>query len=167
MATGKQNTKVFFVQGGKKLKVEAGGVIELADTTCLNVGGSGGSLVLSVAAKPTLAQLNAGYELVPAVAGKQILVTEYWFRGIGSDAAAATDVRIQDSAGSPVVVVTALIAALASNAEVSSFSKIANVTKGAGWLTALTAGKALNLVKTGSTMTGPTSFEVLVRYKLV
>ena len=167
MATGKQNTKVFFVQGGKKLKVEAGGTIELADSSCINLGGAGGSIELTATAKPTLAQLNAGVELVPAVAGKQILVTNYWFRGIGSDAAAATDVRIQDGAGSPVVVVTALIAALASNAEVVSSSKIANVTKGAGWLTALTAGKALNFVKTGSTMTGPTSFEVIVKYKLV
>ncbi len=128
---------------------------------------AGGRGTFTVIKKPTLAEVNAGVVLVDPVPGKQILVTDVFFRGIGSNAADATDVRIQDTADTPVVVITALTAALASNANIVGRAVIANVTKGAGWLTALTRGKGLNFVKTGSTMTGATSFEVVVEYQLV
>lgn len=113
----------------------------------------------------TLAQLNTGLEIVPAVAGAKIVPTYYALVSTGGFAV-ATDVRLQDTNTSPVVVVTALIAALTDGAKIPGDTTVANVTNGAGYLAPLTAGKALNIVKTGTAATTGTSIKVIVRYLL-
>ena len=113
----------------------------------------------------TLAQINAGKILVPAIDGKQILVTGYEITSVGGFAD-GTNVLIQDTATTPVVVVTALTAALTDGAKIASGAVIENVTDGAGYRAALTASKAVQIKATG-TMTTATSLKVVLRYKIV
>lgn len=141
--------------------------LNLAGTLKRHGGDVGDALTYTKAIRITLAELNAGYELVAAVTGKSIRVVNYYLRIIGGAATAATDVRIQDDEGTPVVVVTAAVAALAENAEVAGLGPaIANVTKGAGWMALLTSGQALDIVKTGSAMTTLTHVDVIVQYQI-
>lgn len=128
---------------------------------------AGGRNTFTVLKKPTLAEVNAGVVMVSPVAGERVLVTSFFFRAIGGNPAGATDVRLQDTADTPVPIVTTTVAALASSANITAFHEVAGSTKGAGFLTPLTLGRGVNFVKTGGTMTTATSFEVLVEYQLV
>lgn len=152
----------YFEQSG-----DGDNVLNLNGTVKRHGADVGAALTFTQAVRITLAELNAGYTLVSAVTGKSIKVVNYYLRIIGGAATAATDVRIQDNNGTPVVVVTAAVAALTENAEVNGRETIANVTKGAGWMSALTASKALQIVKTGSAMTTLTHVDVIVEYQIV
>lgn len=141
--------------------------LNLAGTLQRHGASVGDAMTYTKAIRITLTELNAGYELVAAVTGKSIRVVNYYLRIIGGAATAATDVRIQDDNGTPVVVVTAAVAGLAENAEVAGLGPaIANITKGAGWMALLTAGQALDIVKTGSAMTTLTHVDVIVQYQI-
>ncbi len=148
-------------------KLNLGGTVDLTGTMQRHGASVGDALTYTKAIRITLAQLNAGFELVAAITGKQIRVVNYYLRIIGGAATAATDVRIQDSNGTPVVVVTGAVAGLVENAEVAGQGPaIANITKGAGWMALLTSGKALDIVKTGSAMTTLTHVDVIVQYQI-
>jgi hypothetical protein len=114
----------------------------------------------------TMAEVNAGKVVVPAVPGHQILVSEYQINTTGTFNT-LTDVRLQSSNGTPVVVVTALLAAIGGGTKINSDSVITNVTDGAGFMVALGAGDSLKIVKTGSDATTGTSIMVRVRYQIV
>ena len=152
-----------FAQSGN----DGDNVLNLAGTLQRHGGDVGDALTYTKAVRISLAELIAGYELVAAVTGKSIRVVNYYLRIIGGAATAADDIRIQDDNGTPVVVVTALVAALAENAEVAGLGPaISNVTKGAGWMALLTSGKALDIVETGTTMTTLTHVDVIVQYQI-
>jgi len=111
----------------------------------------------------TIAEINAGKTLIPAITGKTITIVGYDLVVAGSFAT-GTDARLQDTNGTPVVVVTALTAALSDGAKIPGAATVANVTNGAGYGAALTAGKGLVIKSTGTAMTGGTSIKVIVRY---
>lgn len=167
------NTLIHRDQGGAVETVEAGGLLTIAGT--INITGTlkkdgadiTAVLPLTVHSVVLLAELNAGKEIIAAVTGRQIKVLGYYLRVNGSSAATGTSVKLQDGAVSPVVLVTALTAALTSGVEISSENTVSNVTKGAGFLTPLTVSKALNIANVGTAMTGLTSIDVVVRYTLV
>jgi len=147
-------------------KLNLGGTADITGTLQRHGASVGDALTYTKAIRITLAELNAGYELVAAVTGKSIRVVNYYLRIIGGAATAATDVRIQDDEGTPVVVVTAAVAALTEDIEISGQNTVANVTKGAGWMALLTAGQALDIVKTGATMTTLSHVDVIVQYQI-
>jgi len=148
-------------------KLNLGGTVDVTGTMQRHGASVGDALTYTKAVRITLAELIAGYELVAAVTGKSIRVTNYYLRIIGGAATAADDIRIQDNNGTPVIVVTAAVAALTENAEVAGLGPaIANVTKGAGWMALLTASKALDIVETGTTMTTLTHVDVIVQYQI-
>jgi hypothetical protein len=141
------NTGTMYIQGTDKVNVAQQNVFETV-VTC------------------TMAEVNAGKVIVPAITGKQILVTGYLMIIAGSFNT-LTDVRLQSSNATPVVVVTALLAAIPDAAKISSDAVISNVTDGAGFMVALGAGDSLKLVKTGSAATTGTSIKVRVRYQVL
>jgi len=122
-----------------------------------------GKGLLSVEVTVTLAELNAGKVLVPAVPGRVYRPTDF-FLGFNGTFAAATDIRLSDTAGSPVDIVTIGIAQ-AGTGVVHTRSKGTN-TLGPGLLFDLTASKGIQIRKTGSTATGGTSILVQVQYRI-
>jgi len=113
----------------------------------------------------SLAEINAGKILIPLVAGKTISVMSYLMEVTGAFAT-VTDIRIQDSNGTPVIVTTALTAALTNGAKIGSYGAVANVTNGAGFAAAATAAKNIVVAATGTAMTGGTSIRFILTYTL-
>jgi len=112
----------------------------------------------------TLAEINAGKELIPAVTGKQIRILDIDAK-VAGNFAAGTSVEIEDSNGTPVVSLQYAVAALTDGAFLEADT--ANVTIGAGYLADLTISKALRVEKTGSDFTGGTSITLMISYQYV
>jgi len=110
----------------------------------------------------TLAQVNAGLEIIPARAGNQIQIINFKVKSTGAWAA-LTSILIQDTADTPVVVATLAQAQLTDGAILVPGST--GVTLGAGFYGPLTRGKALKVVKDGSAGTTATNIIIQVTYK--
>lgn len=108
----------------------------------------------------TLAQINAGLVLVPAVAGKSITVTNVLARVLGNFAT-GTSVELESSA-TAVAVETIAEAGLTTGAVL--FPTTANVTVGAGFGVALPVGEGLSLANNGAAQTGGTSITFTITY---
>ena len=121
--------------------------------------------VFNAVATASLAEINAGKAIIPGVIGKKIVPLNYSLRVIGPFAA-GTNIKLQDSNDVPIVVCTALAAALTDGAKIGSQATVANVTDGAGFQGELTSGKSMNLVATGA-FTGGTSIAISIDYALV
>lgn len=122
-------------------------------------GPSGG--VQNVAATVTIAQINAGYTLVAAVTGRTITVTNFWMKAVGNFTS-ATDVRLSDTAGTPVDVVTVVVANFQTGNLVTPAGGT-GITIGT-FAAPLTISKGLQLRQTGSAITVATSAIVTVSY---
>lgn len=118
--------------------------------------------VNSLEVTATTAQVNAGLTLLAANANATVTVVGVWLSFTGT-AAGATDIRISDTAGSPVDVITVLVAA--ANGTIVTEAGGSNITVGT-FAAALTAAKGLQIRKTGSALTGTTSVKVRVLYRL-
>lgn len=116
----------------------------------------------------TTANLNAGTSnaLVADVAGRTLTPVGFTMQALGGATATCTSVSLQDTAGSPVVIATEAAAGLVQNQIINEASAVANLTLGAGWNVALTTGKGIVVVKTGSSCATATSFVFQVRYKI-
>lgn len=112
----------------------------------------------------TLAQANAGYTLLPALAGVRYDILDYSIL-VNGNFATVTDYKIQDTADTPINVVTLAVAALSDGAFLVPGT--ANTTLGAGYGGPLTMGKGVQIVKNGSAGTGGTSLVISLRYKIV
>lgn len=121
-------------------------------------------VVQSVTVTATLAEINAGKTIIPAVAGKSIKVVDYIMR-VSGGWATATSVDLQSSNASPVKVNTALIAALTNGAVI--VPPTSNVTLGVGFGAALGVGDALVVANVGTAGTGGTSITYTVLYSIV
>lgn len=121
-------------------------------------GSSSGVKELTVTA--TLAQINAGLEVIAAIAGKQITVTNFIERVLGNFAT-GTSVALQSDTTS-VVVETTAEAGLTTGAVLVPGS--ANVTLGAGFGAALPVGEGLKLVNNGANQTVGTSITFTIEY---
>jgi|SRR5579872_313034 len=118
---------------------------------------------LSVTVTATIAQINAGLTLVAGVAGRTITVTNFYMMAHGNFTT-ATDVRISDTASSPVDVVTVVVADF-QDTNIVTPAGGTGITVGT-FAAPLTAGKGLQLRKTGSSITVATSATVTVQYSL-
>lgn len=110
----------------------------------------------------TLAQINAGKELIPARAGNAIQIINFTVKSTGAWAA-LTSILIQDTADTPVVVATLAQAQLTDGAIL--IPGATGVTLGAGFYGTLTRGKALKAIKSGSDGTTATNVIIQVTYK--
>lgn len=114
----------------------------------------------------TTANLNtpASNTLVADVAGRTLTPVGFTMQALGGATATCTAVVLQDSAG--VAIATEAAAGLVQNQIINEASAVANLTLGAGWNTALTAGKGITVVKTGAGCATATSFVFQIRYKI-
>ncbi len=122
-----------------------------------------GNKLFSVEHVVTLAELNAGHTILPAPAGRKLKVVDFFIKFTGTFTT-ATDIRLSDLASSPVDIVTIVIAQ-AGDGVYHTRSKGTN-TLGAGFMADLTAGKGIQLRKTGSSAAGGTSITVQVMYRV-
>lgn len=115
----------------------------------------------------TTAQVNAGYTLLPALAGYKYRIYDVTMIAIGGNAATATAVTINatQSAGAAVLI-SAAIAALTQSAVVKPNS--ANVTvlaDGASFI-ANDVNTAITIGKTGGALATATNIDVLLSYTI-
>lgn len=123
------------------------------------------SPVYSIIDTVTLAQLNAGKQIIPDIPGKTIKVVGYLMKFNGAFTT-ATAIVLQDTNSSPVNVVSIAIAGATNGAKISSFATESNTTDGAGLYANLTEGKGLRIAKTGSNAAGGTSITVEVLFTI-
>lgn len=114
----------------------------------------------------TLAELNAGKPLIPAIPGRTIRVIGYYFAFNGTFTT-ATAIVLQDTAASPVNVVSIAIAGAVTATKISSEAVQANTTDGAAYLANATASKGISIAKTGSSAAGGTSLVVMLKYNVI
>lgn len=110
----------------------------------------------------TLAELNAGKTIVADRAG-HILTPVDLLLVFNGTFTTATDIRLSDTNGTPVDILTLAIAGATANTRIGNTST-SNITWGAGFLAALTAHKGIQIRKTGSNAAGGTSISGYVAY---
>jgi hypothetical protein len=113
----------------------------------------------------TLANIQSGITLIPAVAGRTIKVLRYFVKVNGTFTTGAS-VILQDTNSTPVIITTMLVAALTTGSKISSEMVISNVTDGAGFKANLTADKGI-AIPAVATMAGGTSLLISIDYMLV
>lgn len=144
----------------------AGSRLAIADASNVLQGGSTpawNSGVFSKQVEVTLAELNAGKTIIPAVTGKSIVVLD--FNVVCDGAFAALDSAELEDASATVNVCSLAQANMTDNAVL--FKGATGVTPGAGLAEALTVSEALVISKTGSDATTATKLTVAVSYMLV
>jgi hypothetical protein len=120
-------------------------------------------VVYSVSATLTLAQINAGIVILPAVTGQTYKVSHFLMTATGT-AATCTSVNISDTAGTPVNAAAVAIAALTSGTPVDE--TISGVTLTAFAPTTLTAGQGIQIRHVGSSCATTTSLAVTVYFTI-
>ncbi len=124
-------------------------------------------LVRNIRRRCTTAEINAGVELLPAVAGFKYRLIDATLIAIGGNAATATAVTINATqAASGVALITAAIAALTRSAIVKPNS--ANVTVLADGASNVLndVNTAITVGKTGSSLATATAVDVIMSYTL-
>jgi hypothetical protein len=122
--------------------------------------------MFSVSANLTLAQVNAGTTILPAVIGQTYKVQHVSIQAIGGAAAACTLVEVADTAASPIVAMSSTVAGLTQNTRVTESSAATIAVTTAFAPTALTAGKGIQVLSTCSACTTATSFNVVVFFTI-
>lgn len=145
------------------LKVAGSQVIDPTGAITTGVSGQNAN-VYSAYGSLTLAQVNSGTTIVPAVTGRTLKIVGFLLEAVGGSFATCTAVQVDDTAGTPTVGISAPIAALTSGAIVTEMTG-ASITF-TTFLSALTANQGLQILKTGSSCTGPTSLSYRVYYTI-
>lgn len=136
----------------------------LADVTALQ---NSAIAVRNIRRRCTTAEINAGVELLPAVAGYKYRLVDVTMIAIGGNAGGSTAVVLNATQGaSGVALITALIAALTRSAIVKPNS--ANVTVLADGASNVLndVNTALTVGKTGGSLTTATAVDVIASYTL-
>jgi hypothetical protein len=158
---------------GKVISVETDGVwVQVMHTDVLEILENTDAIqahtvqkhIFNTVVTATLSEINADKIIVPAVTGKKIVPLNYLIT-VNGTFTTGTDIKLQDDNDVPVVVVTALTAALGDGDKISSQAVIADVTDGPGFQGELTASKNLKLVANGE-FDGGTSIRVSLDYDL-
>lgn len=126
----------------------------------------GDQAVFCKVATVTIAQINAGYTIVDAIQGKQLRIVGLACKVTGGFTT-ADDIRVGDTAASPVVAATYAIAGVTDGAKFDADNTISNQTIGAGYAAALTVSKGIQVYKTGSAAAGGTSITFVLLYQIV
>lgn len=158
-------TENYRKQGGATTVIGANGVLDIYGTVQKDGVDLTEQLTFTKYVRLTLAQVNAGVEVLPAISGKKYRVTYFTFRAIGGAFGGLDSIELEDGDGTPVVVASAAVAALTENALL--FPHTANVTPGAGFLVGTTTGEGINITKTGSAGTTATHLDVVVVYQII
>lgn len=112
----------------------------------------------------TLAQLNAGHVILPAVPGRQYQLTDFFIKFNGTFTT-ATDIRLSTTEGSPTDIATILIANAGDNV-VHRPGVGTHTLNDAAFAVALAAGAGIQIRKTGSSAAGGTDITVVLTYRI-
>jgi len=116
----------------------------------------------------TLAQLNAGFTLLPAVAGFIYSLIDATLIAVGGAAAVGTSVNIIGTrAAAPVQLLAVAIAALTQSAVVRAGAANAVVLADGASFTPLDVNTGITVITVGSAMTTLTNLDVVLEYTLV
>ena len=174
------------VQGSLGFVVPKGsGLIRLGNrATPFTIDSTGGTYLLNESATPgapvgtitagglfaasgnlTLAQVNAGAVVVPAVTGQTYKIHHAVLVALGGSTATCTAVEFADTAGTPIVAMSVVAAGLGQNVYASELSA-ANSTKTTLAPLALTANQGIQVLHTGSNCATATSFNWILFYTI-
>lgn len=123
-----------------------------------------GNIVQAARFTATLAEINAGKTIVSGINGKQ-LVPVGFLTDTNGTFTTLTDVRLSDTASTPVDILTIAAAQLSDGDRHTVDS--GTHTEGAGFLAALTVSKGIQIRKTGSDGAGGTDISGFVLYVVV
>jgi hypothetical protein len=149
-----------------ELKGKGTGPLEFNGNEITDPTGAALNQVYSVEGSISIANVNAGYVLVPAVTGRTLKIVRAVVEAVGGNVTACTDVRISDTATSPVDVTITLIANLVSGTFLDETYSTLGL-QAANFGVPLTANKGIQIRKTGSSSCATaTSVFVIVMYKI-
>ena len=112
----------------------------------------------------TLAQLNAGHNIVPGHGAVRPRVVGVRLRFNGTFTT-GTDMRISTDEATPTDLMTVAVAGmLTGEIHTDTDDQDSDITISADMYTKLAAGVGIQIRKTGSSMAGGTSIDVLIRY---
>ena len=157
-------TGIIFI--GQFVKAKTAG--QLIATVFLNSDNSkSGDLIQTLRTRVTLAQLNAGLTLLPAVAGYKYRLIDATLIAIGGAATAATAVRITGvQSASTVALISAAVAALTQSTVVKPNTASVTVLADGASFNQNDAASIIAIDKTGSAMTTLTHVDVILTYEL-
>lgn len=154
MADATYQTKVHGKHGGDELVVEQGGAIidEVA------------GLVHTLRSRLTIAQVNAGATLLPAIAGYKYRMVECLAISVGGDAGAVTTVDVTATLSTPRVLVAYAQASLTQSAVLKAGGSGATVLADGASYTANDANTAVTVIKNGADITTATHIDIILSY---
>jgi hypothetical protein len=123
-------------------------------------------VVLNVRKRLTIAQVNAGVELVAAVSGKSIRMVSCKAISVGGAAGAVTTVDVTGTSSTSRKLVAFAQASLTQSTVLTAGGSGATVLADGASYTANDAGTAINVSKTGSSVTTATHIDVIFDYVL-
>jgi hypothetical protein len=123
--------------------------------------------VQTIRTRFTVAQINTGATLLPAVPGYTYRLTDFTLIAIGGAASGATDVRLLGTrAAGSVALAIAAVAALTQSAIVKPNTANVTVLADGASFTALDANTAITVGKTGGSLATATHVDVIANYVL-
>lgn len=123
-------------------------------------------VVLNVRKRLTIAQVNAGVELVAAVSGKSIRMVSCKAISVGGAAGAVTTVDVTGTLSTSRKLVAFAQASLTQSTVLTAGGSGTTVLADGASYTANDAGTAINVSKTGSSVTTATHIDVIFDYVL-
>lgn len=115
----------------------------------------------------TVAQVNAGATIVPALAGYKFRLTDLTMVAVGGNASGATAVVVQGvQAASTVSLISAAVAALTQSAVVKPHTASVTVLADGASFVTCDANSALTVGKTGGSLATSTNIDVILTYAI-
>jgi hypothetical protein len=149
--------KVYRTQGGNALVVADGGVLAGVATT--------GSPHMQLRARKTIAEINAGITLLPAVVGYRYRVTDAKAIAVGGAVTAVTTVDVKGTvAAGAVILVSFAQANLTQSTVVRAGATGGTVLANGASFVTLDANTAVTVIKAGSDITVATHVDIFLDY---
>lgn len=148
------------VASGGEVQVESGGLLEMQS------GSIATGVVLNSRNRFTIAQVNAGADILPALAGYKYRMIDCAIQIIGGAAAAVTTVDIIGTQTTAQKLVAFAQAQLTDDAYLKPGITGATVLADGASFVANDSGAAITIGKTGSAVTTATHFDVILTYAI-
>jgi hypothetical protein len=158
--------KVAMQQGAAVLQVKAGGSIEMDAGSTLRV--QGGAVSQWVRRRCTIAEVNAGVTILPAVAGYAYRVVDSYIIAYGGNVGGATGIDLTATLSTARKIVAYKTAGMTQSTMLRAGTATNGVLLADGAsFTANDANTAITLIKDGSDVTTATGVDIAVEYELV
>jgi hypothetical protein len=164
MADGSYMPKVYRKQGGDELVVASGGVITMeAGGT---IADANGPVVHNFRRRCTIAEVNAGVELLPAITGKGYRMVSCSAISVGGAAGAVTTVDVVGTVSTTRKLVAFAQASLTQSTVLTSGGSGGTVLADGASYTLNDAGTNISVSKTGPSVTTATHIDIIFSYTI-